>query len=93
MNSLVGRMKQWIESVKYVEVIGTEYYVSRSAAFKIQGLLNSESITSPGPKIILTFPLPYGAGKEKSVDPQNPENVTPCSLDPVVSHILTFMTA
>jgi hypothetical protein len=29
--------------------------------------------------------------KKRPVDPQNPENVTLCSLDPVVSHILTVI--
>jgi hypothetical protein len=29
--------------------------------------------------------------EKRPVDPQNPENVTLCSLDPVVSHILTVI--
>jgi len=47
----------------------------------------------PGPKFFFLFRFHMGLEKKESVDPKNRENVTPCSLDPVVSHILTFMTA
>ena len=68
-------------------------YIHLSAAFKILCLLTGNQSRLPGPKLFFLFCFNMGLEKKRPVDPQNPENVTLCSLDPVVSHILTVMAA